>query len=151
MKSSKFSQEKDFTIFRQTRNIQDLNLEFQLYKQHLQITQADNLIDLTEEIQAFQIIKERFLVYNQMKELKIWKSMICKSIIKRNFRIIIVEWDLIQDKIKSCKIYRCVRAATSVPGLRSDGSWVLGDLEAWPVSAKYTPIGGPMNLQGLGP
>jgi hypothetical protein len=39
-----------------------------------------------------------------MKELKIWKSMICKSIIKRNFRIIIVEWDLIQDKIKSCKM-----------------------------------------------
>jgi hypothetical protein len=71
MKSSKSSKEKDFTIFQLTRNIQDLNLEFQLYKQHLQITQADNLIDLTKEIQAFQIIKERFLVYNQMKELKI--------------------------------------------------------------------------------
>ena len=68
--SSKLFQEKDFISFLLTRNIQDLNLEYQLFNQHLLIIQADNLIDLINEIQVFQIIKVRFLAYNQMIELK---------------------------------------------------------------------------------
>ena len=50
----------DFTSFQQTKNIQDLNRESLLYNHHHQITQVDNLIDLTQEIQAFQIIKVKF-------------------------------------------------------------------------------------------
>ena len=70
LKSSKLLQEKDYISFLLTKNIQDLNLEYQLFNQHLLIIQADNRIDLINEIQVFQIIKVRFLAYNQMIELK---------------------------------------------------------------------------------
>lgn len=69
MRNNRHFQEINFINLQPARNIQDLNLEFQLYKQHLQITQAENPIDLTSESQAFQIIKVRFRDYNQMKDL----------------------------------------------------------------------------------